>query len=474
MWIGIDFGTTNTSAAWFDGEALHYVPLDPCNSSPQNLRSMIYIDNQHKIRLGTEAVQTFLRDDTGRPVILEDKVVGTIENTVAQQSRAPGEPDGPITIIYDVVIQDDVGVRGRLLQSIKTALRAASYEGTQIFDRYYRVEALIALLLGHVKQQAEAHLGQAVTHAVIGRPVTFAHDEAVDRSAEAKIRLAAELAGFTQVEFMPEPVAAAAFYAHRAAQAQTVLVFDFGGGTLDLTVLRVDGRGQDEVLASVGVLVGGDDLDRAIMREHVAPHFGTQSPIDINFDGRPIAFPENMAELLDQWQTIPQLTRPHYLEVIERAIHNSDHRAAFVALETLATQNYGFALFQAIEQAKCALSDQMHSTIDLHMAQNELQIALSRAEFNALIALERSEVRAGIRAALRAAGITADQVDAVVATGGSSSIPAFQALLRAEIPHARMVASDAFGSVTGGLAMFAHRREVGEAGKENLSKGVTL
>src|SRR5690606_38779674 len=151
---------------------------------------------KQNIRLGIDAMQTFLREDTGRPVILGDKVVGTIENTVAQQSRDASEPDGPITIIYDVVINDDIGIRGRLLQSIKTALRSASYNGTQIFDKYYSIEELIALIFTHVKQKSELHLKQPVHHAVIGRPVTFSHDDAIDRIAEEKIRQAARLAGF--------------------------------------------------------------------------------------------------------------------------------------------------------------------------------------------------------------------------------------------------------------------------------------
>ena len=104
MWLGIDFGTTNTSAAVYDGNKLDYIPLDPQNSSEYNLRSMIYVDNQHRVRLGVDAVQTFLREDTGRPVVLEEKVVGTIENTVASQGFEPGEQGGPITIIYDVLI----------------------------------------------------------------------------------------------------------------------------------------------------------------------------------------------------------------------------------------------------------------------------------------------------------------------------------------------------------------------------------
>ena len=110
---------------------LDYIPLDPQNSSEYNLRSMIYVDSQHRVRLGVDAVQTFLREDTGRPVVLEEKVVGTIENTVASQGFETGEQGGPITIIYDVHVNEDVAIRGRLLQSIKTGLRSAAYQGTQ-------------------------------------------------------------------------------------------------------------------------------------------------------------------------------------------------------------------------------------------------------------------------------------------------------------------------------------------------------
>jgi hypothetical chaperone protein len=455
MWLGIDFGTTNTSAAVFDGHKLEYIPLDPQNSSPQNLRSMIYIDSKQNVRLGTDAVQTFLREDTGRPVIFEEKVVGTIENTVAGISHGPFEQDDPITIIYDVVISDDVAVRGRLLQSIKTALRSSSYKGTQIFNKYYTVEELIALILIHVKQKSELYLNQPVQQAVVGRPVTFSQNYEDDCIAEEKIRQAAKLAGFTNIVFVPEPVAAAAFYTNRSYKDQTILVFDFGGGTLDLTVLQVTATGQQNALSSVGVLVGGDDLDTTIMRGKVSPYFGTRSSIDTNYDGRPLAFPEHMAELLEHWQTIPVLTRPQNLSVIQRGIRYSNNQSAFEALETLATKNYGFALFQKIEHAKCDLSNQIHSTVKMQMEKIKLHIELSRDEFNTLISQEKSQVRAGIKEVIASSGIKPEQIDVIVATGGSSSIPSFQALLKAEIPMASIVVSDLFGSTTGGLAMYA-------------------
>jgi hypothetical chaperone protein len=487
MWLGIDFGTTNTSAAVYDGGKLEYIPLDPQNSSEYYLRSMIYVDSRHRVRLGVDAVQTFLREDTGRPVVLEEKVVGTIENTVASQGYETGEQGGPITIIYDVHMTEDVAIRGRLLQSIKTGLRSAAYTGTKIFGRHYTVEELIALILRHVRLRAEEHLRRPAPHALIGRPVTFSHDPAEDRLAEEKLRRAAHLAGFTAVDFMPEPLAAAAFYVNGAPQARTLLVFDFGGGTLDLTVLKVSAAGEQQVLATVGVLVGGDDLDSAIMRGKVAPYFGTQSAIDVNFDGRLVPFPEHLAELLEQWQTIPALTRPQNLQVIQRGIKYGNNRAAFQALETLTTQNYGFALFQTIEEAKRELSAQPATAISLLLAAPAataapaapaltapapaasapaasapaampLTVELEREEFNRLIAYELSEVRRGIREAIAAAGIIPQLVEVVVATGGSSSIPAFQALLRHELPGAQLVVSDLFGSVTGGLAIQATGR----------------
>ena len=463
MRLGIDFGTTNTSAAVYDGEKLVYIPLDPQNGSEYNLRSMIYVDDHHRVRLGVDAVQTFLREDTGRPVVLEEKVVGTIENTVASQGFETGEQGGPITIIYDVHVNEDVGIRGRLLQSIKTGLRSSAYRGTKIFGRFYTVEELIASILRHVRQRSEAYLGQPVDGALIGRPVIFSDDGAEDRLAEEKLRRAANLAGFAEVDFLPEPLAAAAFYVNRTPRAQTLLVFDFGGGTLDLTVIKVHtDTGQEvqqEVLSAVGVLVGGDDLDSAIMRGKVAPYFGTESAIDVNFDGRLVPFPEPLAQLLEQWQTIPALTRPENIPIIKRGIQYGNDRAAFGALETLATQNYGFALFQAIEQAKRELSEADAATIRLQVGDFPLAAELARIEFNRLIAYEQAEVRRGIREAVAAAGLQPQEVDVVVATGGSSSIPAFQALLRHELPGAELVVSDVFGSVTGGLAIQAYRQQ---------------
>jgi hypothetical chaperone protein len=456
MRIGIDFGTTHTSAAYHDGDKTHFIPLDAQSTSPHLLRSLIYITRSQQVFLGLAAAHTFLEHDTGRPVVYEEKVVGTIENTVAQQYKGPLDPDGPITIIYDVTVEEDVGAQGRLLQSIKTGLRAGSYEGTNIFGRYYSLQELISLILSHVRTEAEATLQTEVRQATIGRPVHFADDPNADRQAEERLCEAASLAGFTQVTFVPEPVAAAYTYLNQSQRPETTLIFDFGGGTLDFTVMRNDTPGAPTILATHGVGVGGDDLDSALMRRSVAPHFGVASPIDVNYDGRPLPFPEDLANLLARWQTIPLLSRPQRLAVIERAKKYSPDGDKFAALESLVMRNHGFALFERIEQAKRVLSDHEQAQLAMQADAINLAIAITRAEFNLAIGEELAHVRQGVREAVALAGLTKADVDVVVRTGGSSVIPIFQQMLAREFPAARHVAADTFGSVASGLALRAH------------------
>lgn len=463
MKLGIDFGTTHTSAAVYDGQQFHPITLDPLNANPSLLRSMIYITREQECFLGAKAVHTYLAEDTGRPVVYEEKRVGTIEYTVAQQFKGPLDPDGPITIIQDVTIEDDIGARGRLLQSIKTGLRSASYQGTDIFGRYYTLPTLIALLLCHVRTQAEIQLGKSVRGVTLGRPVQFSDDPAADQYAEERLRQAAQLAGFTEISFLPEPVAAASFYLTQVTKPETVLVFDFGGGTLDLTVMRADAGRVHDILATHGVLVGGDDLDSSLMCSRVAPHFGAGAAMDHNFDGRPVPFPEDLAAELRQWQTIPNLSRPKPLGVIQRAKRYSPEPAKFVALEALVTRNHGFALFEQIEQTKRLLSTAVQAPLTMTAPGIDLNLQVTRRDLQMAINDEVSRAREGVRAVIAQAGLTADDVDAVVTTGGSSVIPIFQRMLLREFPAAHLVPLDTFSGVTNGLAIHAYQADtVGE------------
>lgn len=446
MRIGLDFGTTHTSAALYNGHQLKFVPLDTSGEDPNLLRSMIYVTEQHESFVGIKAVQRYLKDNTGRPVKLVWKHVGTIENVFSQDDWEP------LIMIREVYVQEDVGAPGRLLQSIKTGLRDKSYTGTNIYDKFFTIQELIAIILSHVRERSEEYLGSEVRKVVLGRPVKFSDDPIIDQYAEKRLREAAELAGFREVTLEREPIAAALFYTSRTYEPKTILVFDFGGGTLDLTVMRIKDQSSLEVLATQGVLVGGDDLDRAIMKHAVAKHFGVNSTI-----GLPRGpFPSYLASLLEQWQTIPDLSREKRLRIIGVGKAYSDNPQAFVALECLATKNYGFALFERIEQAKRRLSSQLRTRIEMHIEEIDLSESISRKQFEGYISDEIKKAQIGIDEVLDSAGLSEDKIDVVVTTGGASLIPAFQKLLQDRFGPTKVVRSDTFGSVVSGLAIRAY------------------
>lgn len=136
MWIGVDFGTTNSGAAYFDGETVHHFALDSSSSDPAVMCSALYITREHEIVVGREAVERYYRENVGHPGRMVRKRVGEIEITQADVGSVKGYPTGPTTFVLDVYTLVDELTPGRLLRSLKSGL-GSSYEGTAIFDRYF-------------------------------------------------------------------------------------------------------------------------------------------------------------------------------------------------------------------------------------------------------------------------------------------------------------------------------------------------
>jgi hypothetical chaperone protein len=216
--------------------------------------------------------------------------------------------------------------------------------------------------------------------------------------------------------------------------------------------MEVEPKRPPRILATHGVLVGGDDLDSALMMGTAAPHLGLTATID--GDGSP--FPQQMGNLLRHWQTIPQLSRAQYLPIIRRAKQYGSDPAAFAALETIVTGNYGFQLFEGVERCKRVLSVAEQAVMQI-VGDGDwgMNLPTTRRAFQRAIVQEVAAVQKGLEAILAKAQLAPQQVDTVVTTGGSSLIPIFQTILRNRFPTAQMVHSDTFGSVTAGLAIAA-------------------
>lgn len=445
MRLGVDFGTTNSAIAFYDGQQLHTIQADHINDNPDVIPSLIYIDREYRVTVGASAANAYLQHETGRPVRWRQRDAGEIEVTVASVGSAGGDP---IEFVQQVSVLVDDAANGRLIQSIKTALFNGRYDGTRIFDRFYRIDDLIAILLRHLKQAAERQMGQPCDQIVLGRPVQFSPNPLDDSRAEAILLKAAHLAGFRDVRFELEPVGVAYLYHRSIPNRQTVLVFDFGGGTLDLTIAEVGGQKPPVILANGGAAVGGNDLDRRIMAS-LLPHFG---------GGDEGVLPGDMSDKLLAWQTMPELSRPRYLERIHR-LRRSGHAQPMRALETLISKNIGFMLFKEIEQVKKQLSSSDTAVLNFSFEGLHIQETITRRRFDRLIANDLATIRASVNELLESAQLVPDQIDVVLRTGGSSLIPAVRDMLGDIFGTERVQAIDPLISVTGGFAVVAH--EVG-------------
>ncbi len=450
MKIGLDFGTTNSSAALYrDGELT--IVKSPAAEPSGILPSLIYVTRNHQHILGKAAARRYLQDDTGRPAIWETRHAGIIDYWVSiDMPSVLGGRVEPVLVRQDIYVQEDIGAKGRLLQSVKTALRNPSYVGTAIFGRTYTIEQLITFLLREMRDAAARITGQPVEAVLLGRPVTFTHDRKGDAQAQAILRKAAEAAGFSDVQLMLEPIAAAHSFHTSLSARHTVLVFDFGGGTLDLTVIRIGGSARPEVLATRGLLVGGNDFDKRIMERFLWSHFGYGQPFE---DNRRLSY-EVYDYLLD-WSRHPDLTRHTYFRDIKRAATVNKAGPEFTALYTLINNKYGYQLFETIERAKIALSTQEEVTLSFHADGIAIDQPITRAAFSRAIRDYCAQIDQAVAQVVAEASLTDRDIDLVLCTGGSSSVPAVLDVLAGRFGADRIQQHDPFLSVSSGLAIAA-------------------
>jgi hypothetical chaperone protein len=365
------------------------------------------------------------------------------------------------TVVQEALALIDVSEPGRLFQSLKRFLPVMSFRATNVFGLHYTIEELLSLLARELLARIQAALGQPPTRLAVGWPVRFAADPAADTLARQRLREAWRLAGVADVHFVEEPVAAIRHFAARHTLGDTShgLVFDFGGGTLDICVARISSTGV-ETLATRGVAIGGDLLDSRIVQTQLTPLFGDGAVQ--RSTGLPL--PRHLLTRLRSWQTLLELNTPQNMALIRRLKREFNRPQQLATLETLVEKNYGVAFFQAVEGAKVRLSDHLETEVRLVNADLRVQHPLTRAAFEAAVGPQVLAARDCIELAVSAAAVPPDEIDLVLTTGGSSRVPAFRRMLSDALPRARLQESDLFTSVASGLAMSGALQTAGELG----------
>lgn len=406
--LGIDFGTSNSAMSWAAPDGLSR--LIPLEGDAVSMPTAVFFDSEdHRTHFGRDAVAQYL-----------------------------------------------AGTEGRLMRSLKSLLGSPLiHESTEVNHRPVSFLEIVTTFLAELRERATRSLGSAPERVVMGRPVHFVDDDpARDAAAQQSLLEAAQAAGFREVRFQLEPIAAALDHERRLDRESLVLIVDIGGGTSDFTVVRLGPDRiarpdrTDDVLATTGVHIGGTDFDHRLSLEQVMPLLGYRH---LGPQGREV--PSRTFFDLSTWHLIQWLYLPKAVSQAQSLRVNYSDVRLHERLMRVLRERHGHHIAHEVEQAKirCSMAD-ADTSVDLSIVEAALTAPLGTAALREHLGglLERTVVCA--QECVQRAGLRSDQLNAVYLTGGSSALRPFQQTLRNAFPGVPLIEGDLFGGVASGLA----------------------
>jgi hypothetical chaperone protein len=354
------------------------------------------------------------------------------------------------------------GFDGRLMRSIKSILGSDLLETSTEIGHGLQVKYIDVVIayLRHLKTVAERQTGHALTRVVIGRPVQFVDDDRVrDAKAEAALASAARAAGFREIQFQFEPIAAAFDYESTLpenAADELVMVADIGGGTADFSLVRVGParrrarERRDDILANHGIHVAGTDFDRAVNLAAIMPQLGLGS---VGPQGRRV--PSSTYFDLATWHLINTVYAPPRVAGLMQSRSMYGDQVAFERLLRVIDRRLGHQLAATAEAAKIEVSQHGHARLALAEIEADLSVAFDTAAQTAALQDHVAKIVRAANETATLAGVAATDVNALYFTGGSTGLAFLSAQIAAAFPHAKKVAGDRFASVVSGLGIHA-------------------
>ena len=455
--VGLDFGTSNSAAAWYDGEKVRMIPLEEHDAI---MPTAMHLDRELITLTGEAAVAQYIDENRERIVELTSEVIAkaSMVTSEANSSDPHSEAETETSSVYGQPWVDR-GMPGRLFRGVKRLLGNSSIKRLLVFDHPFRLVALITPILLRIRHSIEENLEEPLDDIHFGHPVLFEGNENLRNNlAFNRLSEACGYAGIKKPTFYPEPVAATLSYRHdeQSPDRGCVLTVDFGGGTLDLSVVEYSGTHFD-VLSTSGISLGGDHIDQLIFKELLFPHFGKGEIWSRVKDGRLIEneFPfEEYGDKLLNWAVTYILNQNQYRsKIIERIAQGGEGKEKFERLLELITHNLSYLVFQAIKDAKAALSDVEETIIDV--PELDLAVPFSRDQFECIMADMLGRIENVTEEVLQRSGRSRADIDIVIRTGGSSQIAAVKRLLETQFPG-KVTEHDPFTSVAAGLAIASY------------------
>ncbi|MDA1076512.1 MAG: molecular chaperone [Proteobacteria bacterium] len=426
MFAGFDYGTSNCSIGVWQNGAVRLLPVEGRNSL---IASTLYapkpdLELNHRddvldmstqsfdaLKFGNDALQAYLRDPT----------------------------------------------QGYFVKSPKSFLGAKGLN-ERIKDRFISV---VAAMMGNVKRNAESHLDQAIDQVIIGRPVNFqgTGGAAENQQALQMLVAAAHEAGFADVAFLFEPMAAAMEYEASLESEEKILVVDIGGGTTDCSFVligpsRREVKNRDaDILGHAGERQGGNDYDQALALHSVMPTFGFGDHLK---SGLPIP----NTYFVDAVSTNDVNAQQRYFsrttgERLDVFVREGVHPRRIARLARLREVRSTYRLLNEVERAKVNLSEHETAAVGLGFLNEAVEVVCDRKGFGRSTTRLLDRLSDLISETLKQ-GQT--RPDVVYLTGGMAGAPVVRQHLEKVFGRLPLTDSDHFGSVTTGLTIWARNQ----------------
>ncbi|ALQ54256.1 chaperone [Pseudoalteromonas issachenkonii] len=449
MFVGFDYGSSNCAMGVLNEERVQLIPLEQGKhylpSTLYTHHSALVVDFVAQHLQGSEHEHAY---KTARQPLLN--TLPRIKSDLDLQAGDDTLFIGREAISEYVQFPEE----GYFVKSPKSFFGATGLKQGQI--NFF--EDIATAMILKIKQRAELSLGYTLSQTVIGRPVNFqaVGGEQSNQQAVGILTRAANRAGFKDVEFLYEPLAAGIDYESDLKQDQKVLVIDIGGGTSDCSFVQMGpsfrGNSQRDAdfLAHSGKRVGGNDLDIALSYHGLMPLLGLGSTFKsgLPLPNQPFwqACKINDVNLQSQFYSAQ-----HYRE-LSAQLRDVSAPELYKRLIHLQQNKQGHQLVQQAEAAKIALTSANSFNCDLAFLDNSLSKDISVADLALAVDDSISQIVTLAKQAITDANTNPD---VIYLTGGSAQSPLIKAALSEHLGNIKMVNGDHFGSVTAGLTKWA-------------------
>lgn len=319
-------------------------------------------------------------------------------------------------------------------------------------------EDLVCAMMLHIRQQAESQLPQPGRQAVIGRPINFQGTGGEEANAQAQgiLARAANRAGFDEVVFQYEPVAAGLDFEATLSKETRVLVVDIGGGTTDCSLLLMGPQWharqdrENSLLGHSGCRVGGNDLDIALAFKNLMPLLG--------MGGQTVK--GTALPILPWWNAVAINDVPAQSDfyssatgrLLDRLIRDAQDADSVALLRKVWRQKLSHRLVRSAEESKIALSDKESVNAALPFIDDALSAFLTQNGLEEALTQPLSRILEQVQLAIANSDT---QPEVIYLTGGSARSPLIKQALSRLLPGIPVAGGDDFGSVTAGLARWA-------------------